>query len=214
MVVSNYDAVRPGRIEVYAGPVKSGKTRELISRIEPINYLAGAMGVIIRPEVDTRTENLMSRYGTQSKIREIRVCERNPEKIISVLEGLKEPQLGVVAIDEVQFFEKGLLRVVQELSRQEINVVMAGLNLDFKGETFGIMGDLMAMSDEVTILRACCEYTSVRGNCGRPASRSQRLINGKPAHYNAPIISIDGSKQEEKYEARCLEHHLVHGRPD
>jgi thymidine kinase len=117
---------------------------------------------------------------------------------------LVEPDTTVVAIDEVQFFDWHIARIVNELADRGLRVIASGLDMDFRGEPFGPMPLLMAEAEQINKLQAICVV------CGRPASRTQRLINGKPAQYNDPVILVGAS---EVYEARCREHHEVPGRP-
>ena len=107
----------------------------------------------------------------------------------------------VVAIDEAQFFDHEIPEVVRRLADRGIRVIVAGLNLDFRGEPFGSMPELLARADEITTLHAICMV------CGEDASRTQRLINGAPARYDEPIILVGAA---EAYEARCREHHAGH----
>src|SRR5690606_13113844 len=100
----------------------------------------------------------------------------------------------------VQFFDEGIIDVIEQLADRDIRVIAAGLDLDFRGEPFGTLPQLLSMAEEVTKLRAICVV------CGESASRTQRLVNGKPAHYDDPIILVGA---EESYEARCRKHHIV-----
>jgi thymidine kinase len=111
----------------------------------------------------------------------------------------------VVAIDEVQFFDRAVADFCRELADGGVRVIVAGLDLDFRGEPFGPMPVLMAEAELVSKLQAICVV------CGAPASRTQRLINDDPASYNDPIIMVGA---QEVYEARCRLHHQVPGRPD
>jgi len=90
--------------------------------------------------------------------------------------------------------------LVQDLANRGIRVIVAGLDTDFRGEPFGYMPILMAQAERVDKLQAICMV------CGEPACRTQRLVNGKPAHYNDPVIIVGAS---ELYEARCRKHHIV-----
>ena len=105
---------------------------------------------------------------------------------------------AVVAIDEAQFFDAGLLQLVEHLANDGRRVIVAGLDTDFRGQPFGMLPALMAIAEEVTKLRAICTV------CGESASRTQRLVNGQPAHRDDPVILVGA---EESYEARCREHH-------
>jgi thymidine kinase len=105
-----------------------------------------------------------------------------------------------VAIDEAQFFHESICDVVQELAAAGLRVIVGGLDTDFRAEPFGCMPKLMAQAERVDKLHAICMV------CGGAASRTQRLINEKPAHYDEPIVVVGAS---EMYEARCREHHVV-----
>jgi thymidine kinase len=107
---------------------------------------------------------------------------------------------NVIAIDEVQFFDWTVAELCEKLANEGRRVILAGLDMDFRGEPFGPMPLLMAQAEGVDKLQAICMV------CGSPASRTQRLINGRPAHYNDPVIMVGAS---EVYEARCREHHQV-----
>jgi thymidine kinase len=109
----------------------------------------------------------------------------------------------VVGIDEAQFFDAGIIGTAQELADKGIRVLVAGLDSDFRGEPFGPMPVLMAQAERVDKLWAICMV------CGGAASRTQRLIDGKPARYNEPIIVVGAS---DLYEARCRQHHEVPGK--
>jgi thymidine kinase len=106
----------------------------------------------------------------------------------------------VVGIDEAQFFDADLIDVIRNLVDRGIRVIVGGLDMDFRGEAFGPMPLLMAQAESVDKLQAICMI------CGEPASRTQRLVNGKPAHYNDPVVIVGAS---EMYEARCRTHHIV-----
>ena len=111
-----------------------------------------------------------------------------------------KPDTTVVGIDEAQFFDSGIVEVIQRLEKDDKRVICAGLDTDFRGEPFGVMPTIMAIAEHVDKLQAICMV------CGEPASRTQRLVNGKPAFYDDPIIIVGAS---EMYEARCRLHHKV-----
>ncbi|MGE5508542.1 MAG: thymidine kinase, partial [Chitinophagales bacterium] len=113
---------------------------------------------------------------------------------------LVDDDTEVVAVDEVQFFDAEIVTVCQRLANQGRRVIAAGLDQDFRGEPFGSVPLLMALAEDVTKLRAICM------RCGGPASRTQRLVNGKPAFYEDPIIQVGA---QENYEARCRKCHEV-----
>ena len=115
-----------------------------------------------------------------------------------------DPLPYAIAIDEVQFLGPEVISICEELAYKGVRVIVAGLDKDVRGEPFGIMPELLARAEYVTKLQAICQV------CGAPATRTQRIINGKPAKYTDPIILV-GAK--EHYEARCRHCHVVEGRP-
>jgi thymidine kinase len=201
--------VIPGRLEIYTGPMKSGKTRQLLLRVDKLSYMNGCDFEFMKPDIDTREPVIKSRFGKLTyDVTYINYA--NPYEIL----GLVKPGHKLVGLEEAQFFAKGIEDVVEELIRNDINVLVSGLDLDFRGEPFGSMPYLMAIADKVHKLTAVCEYQ----DCNSPATRTQRLVNGEPAQYDEPLVKIgdeeiQGSKNES-YEARCLKHHFVPGRPE
>lgn len=195
--------IKPGVFELYCGPMKSGKTRELLHRVDHLHYLKNGDGafIFLKPNLDTRNPNIHTRFGKLSY-----PCTFVPaEKPERMLEYVSSYQL--VAIDELQFFGSGIDSVVEELLRKELNVVGAGLDLDFRGEPFGQMDRLLAIADEVYKLVGVCEFEG----CSAPATRTQRLVEGRPASYDSPIILVGDA--EEGYQCRCFKHHEVPGKP-
>lgn len=194
------------RLHVVFGPMFAGKTEELIRLVRRFE-IAQEKVQVFKPIIDVRwgkVNHIASHNGNEHPGIPI-------EKSREILNFL-EKDTKVVAIDEVQFFDKEIVAVVRRLLDDDIKVLITGLPLDFRGEPFGEMPTLMAMADEMTQLTAICTYRSPNGSrCGcMTATRTQRLISGEPANYNDPIIKIGA---EESYEARCPDHHLVPGKP-
>ncbi|TMW72149.1 thymidine kinase [Alteribacter natronophilus] len=188
---------REGWLEVVCGSMFSGKSEELIRRVRRASY--GKLKVqVFKPELDNRysAEEVVSHNG--NKVYAL------PVKESSDIPALIENGTQVVAIDEVQFFSSDILEIVQDLADQGVRVICAGLDQDFRGEPFGCMPQLMAIAETVTKLQAICL------SCGSPASRTQRLIDGKPASYHDPIILVGAS---ESYEPRCRHCHEVPNSP-
>lgn len=185
--------VHQGQIEVICGSMFSGKTEELIRRVRRAQ-IARQRVQVFKPSLDARyaTEHVASHNG----LRFLAVPVDSTEEIAKRL----DPEADVVAIDEAQFFDEALVALCEELADRSIRVIVAGLDMDFRGEPFGPMPALLARAEEVTKLRAIC----VR--CGAPASRTQRLIEGRPASYNDPVILVGAA---ETYEARCRHCHEV-----
>lgn len=184
---------RGGWIEVICGSMFCGKTEELLRRVRRA-AIARQRIQVFKPTIDTRysTTRVASHNGLAWESEAI----NSSQEILARL----RPDTTVVAIDEVQFFDDDIVAVCDELAQRGLRVIVAGLDLDFRGEPFGPMPELMAKAEQVDKLHAICVV------CGAPASRSQRLINGQPARYDDPIIVIGAS---ETYEARCRDCHEV-----
>ena len=182
-----------GQVEIICGSMFSGKTEELIRRIRRAT-IAKQQVQIFKPQIDDRygIKHITSHNGQNIE----GVPIPTPGAIIEHL----NPDTTVVAIDEVQFFDENLVALVEELASRNIRVILAGLDMDFRGEPFGPMPQLLSRAEEVTKLHAICVI------CGEQASRTQRLVNGKPARYADPIILVGAT---EHYEARCRQHHQV-----
>jgi thymidine kinase len=183
----------PGSVEVICGSMFSGKTDELIRRLRRAT-IARQHVQVFKPAIDMRyaVEKVTSHAGSDFAAIPI-------EKAADIRNRLDE-DTNVVAIDEAQFFDEEIIQVVEELAGRKMRVIVAGLDTDFRGEPFGPMPVLMARAEHVDKLQAICMV------CGEPASRTQRLVNGKPAHYHDPVVIVGAA---EMYEARCRMHHVV-----
>jgi thymidine kinase len=182
-----------GKIEVITGCMFSGKSEELIRRLKRAR-IAKLQVQVFKPSIDTRYSNIEVVSHTGERIQAEAVSNS-----MDILNGLSD-NIDVVGVDEAQFYDMGIIDIVREMSRKGIRVIIAGLDMDFRGEPFGPMANLMAIADEVTKLHAICMV------CGEEATMTQRLIDGKPAKYTDPIVLIGAS---ESYEARCKLHHYV-----
>lgn len=182
-----------GRIEIICGSMFSGKTEELIRRLRRARIARQAVQVF-KPVIDNRyhVEKVTSHNGVAFAAQPV----QQAQDILAML----APDTTVVAIDEVQFFDTAVIDVCEALARQGKRVICAGLDMDFRGEPFGPMPQLVARSEMVDKLHAIC----VR--CGEEASRTQRLIDGQPAAYDDPVVLVGA---EEVYEARCRQCHTV-----
>jgi len=188
---------RPGTLEIIAGPMFSGKSEELIRRVRRAQ--------IARQRVQVFSHALDTRYGdNQVRSHDGGALAAIPVSGSGELEARLDPEAEVVAVDEVQFMDEGIGRLAERLVAGGTRVILAGLDTDFRGEPFGPMPQLLARADRIEKLEAVCVI------CGDPAQRTQRLVEGVPAPYGAPIIQI-GAK--EAYEARCRLHHEVPGKP-
>lgn len=182
-----------GWVEVIVGPMYSGKSEELIRRIRRTKFAKQKVQVF-KPEIDIRysKEDVVSHCGGK----EDAIPVKDSSEILNYL----EMDTQVVAIDEVQFFDKGIIDLITALADNNKRVICAGLDMDFRGVPFGPIPALLAIAEFVYKIQAICVV------CGNPATRTQRLINGKPAKYEDPIVLIGAT---ESYEARCRKCHTV-----
>lgn len=183
-----------GWIEVVVGPMFSGKSEELIRRVKRA-LIAHQRVLVFKPRLDDRyhASDVVSHDGKRTEA----LAVRNSQEIGPYLT-TQLPQ--VVAVDEAQFFDAGLIPLVLQLAQQGVRVIVAGLDMDFRGEPFGLMPELLSRADYVEKLTAVCP------RCGAPASRTQRLVNGAPARFDDPVILVGAS---EAYEPRCRKCHTV-----
>jgi len=182
-----------GRLHVIAGCMSSGKTGELI-RLLSRHRIAGDTVVIYKHAVDSRDGGkARSRMGLEMEA-----------VVVADSEGIVSGGADVVAIEEGQFFDEGLVSVVRGLLREGHRVYVTGLAQDFRGEPFGCMPTMLALADEISLLNAICQ------RCHGVGTRTQRIVDGEPAPWNSPLILVGGS---DSYEARCPDCHEVPGRP-
>ncbi len=182
-----------GRLEVITGPMFCGKTDELLRRLRSA-IIAKQKIQVFKPGFDIRysSEKVTSHAGNE--------YNAHPVENISEVPTLLLDDVTLVAIDEAQFFGEQIIDVTQALVDKGIRVIVAGLDMDFRGEPFGQMPVLLAQAEIVDKLHAICMV------CGEEATRTQRLVDGNPAYYDDPIIIVGAS---EMYEARCRIHHQV-----
>jgi thymidine kinase len=192
----NTSGERRGSIEVICGSMFSGKTDELIRRLRRAT-IARQKVQVFKPAIDIRyaVEKVKSHAGSEFDAVPVKMARE-------IIDHLK-PDTTVVAIDEAQFFDDEIINLVTELADKGLRVIVAGLDTDFRSEPFGSMPVIMAKAEKVDKLQAICM------TCGEPASRTQRLVNGKPANYHDPVVIVGAS---EMYEARCRKHHEVPGK--
>jgi thymidine kinase len=182
-----------GSIEVVCGSMFSGKTDELIRRLIRAT-IAKQKVQVFKPAIDIRyaVEKVASHTGS--------TFDAIPVEKAAEIRSKLDKDTTVVGIDEAQFFDAEVVAIAQELAARGVRVLVAGLDTDFRGEPFGSMPVLMSEAEDVTKLHAICMV------CGDDASRTQRLVNGSPAHYDDPVVIVGAS---ELYEARCRLHHEV-----
>lgn len=189
-----------GRIECICGCMYSGKSEELIRRLRRA-VLARTQVAVFKSVLDKR----YAEFSIASHSGEQYACHAvtEPGELYALMQG-ELAGASVIGIDEVQFFPLGIVDVVRQLAAEGRRVIVAGLDMDFRGEPFGPVPQLMAVADEVTKLKAVCVC------CQKDATRTQRLVHGRPAAWSDAQILVGGV---ESYEARCSECHVVPGRP-
>lgn len=190
-----------GSIEVITGPMYSGKTEELIRRLIRVQY-AKQKSIVFKPKIDDRysLDKVVSHNGKEIK-------SIVPQRIEDILIEYKKTDYDVVAFDEIQFFPRcnfentiDMIDLINHMADNGSRVIVAGLDMDFRGKPFGIMADLLCIAEKVDKLTAICT------RCGSLATRTQRLVDGKPAHFKDPTVLIGAT---EVYEARCRNCHEV-----
>lgn len=180
-------AEKKGLLEVVCGSMFSGKSEELIRRLRRAE-IAKQNIVTFKHNIDNRrsTEFVTSHVG--NKILAVEIAK--PEQILNFV----NEKTDVIGIDEVQFFSNEIINIILSLVHNGKRVIVAGLDLDFRGVPFGCMPALLAFADKVTKLKAVCM------ECAKDAHFTQRIINNGPAKYDDPIILVGA---QECYQARC-----------
>lgn len=188
-----YHQYKSGWIEVVTGCMFAGKTEELIKRVKVLDYAKKNI-LVFKPKIDDRysADEIASHCGTRLKS----IVVNEASEILSYITDDTE----VVAVDEVQFFNKDIVEVVEALANDGVRVIVAGLDRDFRGEPFGLIPEFLTRGEFVTKLTAVCAV------CGAPATRTQRIINGKPADWNDPIVLVGAASH---YEPRCRHCHSI-----
>lgn len=186
-----------GTLIVITGSMFAGKSEELIRQVRRALYARKKVQVF-KSALDNRWDS--AAIATHNGVR----FEAMPVSSSAELEKLVDPDTEVIAIEEVQFFDEGIVALCDRWADQGKTVIVAGLDQDFRGQPFGFMPILLALADEVIKLRAIC------ARCGQLASKTQRLVDGRPASWDEPTILIGAA---EKYEARCRRCHRVLNAP-
>jgi len=192
-----YHGAQDGWVEVVSGVMFSGKSEELLRRVR--------RALIAKKHVQVFKSHLDDRYGGVLTVssHDGHEAEAIPvSNSVQIVEAIADG-VDVVAIDEAQFLDYGVVKVANSLADQGIRVIVAGTDMDFRGEPFGPIPQLLAIAEKIDKLHAICV------NCGDLATRNQRLIDGEPAPAEGPTIQVGGS---ESYEARCRSCHQVPAR--
>jgi thymidine kinase len=185
-----------GWIHVITGCMFSGKTDEMLRLIRRAE-IAGRRVLLVRPRMDSRTVagSVESRSGVTWNAESVADSGEIPPLVTA-------GRASVVAIDEAQFFDDGLPEIAELLAAEGRSVLVSGLDQDFLGRPFNAMPILLAMADQVTKLTAICTV------CGAEATRTQRMVGGRPAAADDPLIVV-GGMNDDRYEARCRAHHVI-----
>lgn len=184
-----------GTITVICGSMFAGKTEELIRRARRALYAKQKVQVF-KPAIDSRYDEAM--VVTHMGVRHDAVAVGS----VTELQAKVDRDTNFVGIEEVQFFSTEIIPFLVKLADSGVDVVVAGLDQDFRRRPFGPVPELMAIADDVVKLHAICM------NCGAIASHTYRSIDGKPAHVDDPLILIGAT---ESYEARCRKCYKIRG---
>jgi thymidine kinase len=192
--ITLYQADGQGWIEVITGSMFSGKSEELIRRVR--------RALIARRRVQVFKSALDDRYAGVRTIssHDGSGVEAVPVRHSTEVAARVHPDTQVIAVDEVQFLDDGIVDVISVLADRGARVIVAGIDMDFRGEPFGPMPLVLTRAEAVDKLHAICV------KCGAAASRNQRLVDGEPAPYESPVVQVGGA---ESYEARCRRCHEV-----
>jgi len=189
-----YHGAQDGWVEVVSGVMFSGKSEELLRRIR--------RALIARRRVQVFKSHLDDRYGGVFRISSHDGSELEAHPVTNSVQiaELVRPESQVIAIDEAQFLDDGVVDVVNDIADRGVRVIVAGTDMDFRGEPFGPIPKLLAIAERIDKLHAICVV------CGDLATRNQRLVDGSAAPAEGPTIHVGGS---ESYEARCRKCHEV-----
>lgn len=192
--------------QLHIGPMKSGKSLFLITHALELKK-RGLKIAAIRPAVDVRQP--LGVISSRGSVDVIDCIHFNTGKQATGY--LAAQNLDAIFIDEIMLFDGSILGLIELADSKGIELIAAGLDLDFRGQSFRLSGggtsmnmkDIEAEFDQVT------KHTSECDSCGDPAQFTQRLENGKPASWDAPSIEVEGLHQNITYESRCYKHHRV-----
>ena len=188
-------------LHVIAGCMSSGKTDELLRLLRRAEF-ARRRTLLVRPDIDDRTPADYAESRSKARYPSVVVPKAEPARILALA---RESDADLVGIEEAEFFDDRVVETVQTLRSSGRHVIATGLNLDFAARPFGPMPTLLALADEITMLTAICVV------CGETATRTQRLVGGRPAAIDDPLIVVGGfdATTVETYEARCIRHHEI-----
>jgi len=196
-----------GKLELIVGPMRSGKNLQLISRISPLEYTDKKF-IIFNPDINTRDNGVKSRTSNWNASTHV-INHKYPQEALKLIKNH-----DIIIFVEAQFFSNMLVEVINKLIKEDKNVIVVGLDLDFKADPFGPIPFLLALADQITKLTAVCTFkeplifmNNMHTACGKEANRTQRYMNGVPAFFDSPIILVEDIV--EGYEPHCTFHHRV-----
>ncbi len=192
------------KLRAVVGCMFSGKSDELLRRVTRAE-IAGRSVLVFKPIIDDRwnkLESVRSHAGGEHEA----IAINKPCEILEYI----GKNTKMVAVDEIQFLDNTIVPVILALLERDIEVNFAGLPLDFKGEPFGSMPELLVRADEILRLTAICTFKDNGEICGEDATRTQRLVNNEPAKWDDPVVLIGA---QESYAPRCPTHHIIPGKP-
>lgn len=195
--------MKGGRLEIICGSMFSGKTEELMRRLKRAEF-AKKKVLTIKHQIDQRKNNHVTAIASHNGQKRVALPIDNSETSVQTIKKLSQKDIDVIGIDEIQFFPSSIITVINSLINKGKCIIASGLDLDFRGKPFGIVPELMCLADSVLKLKAICVQ------CGQDAHFSQRILNGKPAQYDDPLILVG---TEEYYEARCRICFVVNKKP-
>lgn len=205
--MSNGLLVHPAWFRAYVGAMYTGKTNDFINEFQKIG-VSNIGYQVFKPSLDDRFGETVIKSRAGGSIDCLAINAAAPEEIVDRL----DKRTAVVGIDEMQFFDKRLVSVVEYLRERGLYVVGTMLDRDFRGESFGPSAELLTISDQIIKTTGVCMANN--RSCPNPGVCTQRLLNGKPAPYNDPLVAIDRLGEGERtYELRCRAHHEVPGKP-
>ncbi|AAT75991.1 thymidine, deoxyuridine kinase [Mesoplasma florum L1] len=194
-MIPNRDTIEQkqlGWVELITGCMFAGKTEEFIKRLRR-HAFAKRNVIAFKPVIDTRyaVNEVASHAGTLLPSIPVNSTAELKEKLEAKI---LEKKVDVVGIDEIQFFDEAIVDYIEELADRGIIVIVTGLDKDFRSQPFKNVDRILPLAEMVDKLTAICQ------KCGNFANRTQRIIDGKPADWNSPLILVDGN---DSYEARC-----------
>jgi thymidine kinase len=188
---------RPNWLEMYIGPMKSGKTKRLVEYIDTFQYLENINYIVFKPSLDTRDNTMKTRFGDTA----VPATYITPESLQKIYKEGKN--YNIIIIDEIQFFDIRIVDIINDLIRMDKMVIVGGLNLAFNNTPFPTVEKLLPFAMKIEMCYGICEHPG----CNKLSTRTQRLINNKPAAPDSPLVRIEGGG--ETYETRCISHYEI-----